>query len=176
MRRIVILAAATALTAATPTAWAQDLRPLSPAQPGAPAGDPTKPAAKALDPAGDAEGAPPPKAPAVAGEDASAHADVPISPQPGDRAPPPPPNTKNDPPKPGLAEAGGSAVGGILGTAAGTAVGGPLGGAAAGFVGDKIDGGLVRGVKKVFGGGKKKVEAQAGQPADGAPPPGPTPG
>lgn len=95
------------------------------------------------------------------------------APPPAETVPPPAPSlapaadARKPPAKPGLAEAAGSTVGGVLASAAGTAAGGPLGGAAAGFVGNKVGGGLVRRVKKVFGAKKKPDEA----PAEQAPPP-----
>jgi len=97
-------------------------------------------------------------------------------PPPAETAPAPGPtlapaaDAKKPPAKPGLAEAAGSTVGGVLASAAGTAAGGPLGGAAAGFVGNKVGGGLVRGVKKAFG-GKKKPDVGPAEQA--APPPAP---
>jgi len=185
MRRIVPLAAAVSLVAAAPMAWAQDVRPLSPGQTAAPSAEAAKPAPEA--------------APAAAEDaSAHARAGGPLSAQPGDTAPPPapppaaPPNPDPDrkgilppdadaqaaaqaaakkppPKKTDLAEAGGATVGGLLASAAGTAAGGPLGGAAAGLVGNMVGGGLVRGVKKVFGIGRKKdaAPAQAAQTTPG---------
>jgi hypothetical protein len=191
--RKVLLLTACGVLAAGPVAWAQEL----PSDPGAThpdtapkLGDPAQPSGEPPPPEPAAAGEIAPAAPAAA---RPATTQVPEPPRPGEPAPTepgktpperpvppklgepaPPPKVEGEPKtsqaKPSLVESAGAAAGGILASAAGTAAGGPLGGAAAGFVGNKVGAGLVRGLKKLFGGGKKEAPAdQAAAP--GAEPP-----